>query len=363
MKINEIFRFLEQIAPLSYQENYDNSGLIVGDANSDFVKGIVCLDVSESVLDEAIANNCNLIISHHPLVFQGLKKITHKTAVERILIKAIKNNIVIYAIHTNIDNVIQGVNSCFADKLQLENKRILQTKKQLLKKIVTFVPFEHADTVRSSLFEAGCGFIGNYDSCSYNIEGNGTFRANEQATPFTGEMGKLHIEKEIRIETIFPAYKENNVIAALLRSHPYEEVAYDIYSLDNHHPQVGSGMIGSLPKAMNEKEFLAYLKNKMKLNVIQHSKFTERKIQKVALCGGSGNFLINDAIAQQADVFITGEIRYHDFLTHENDIFLNSIGHYESEIEIKHYLVEKLVEKFTTFVGSKTETNPIGYFS
>jgi len=362
MKIAEILNFLDELAPLSYQENYDNAGLIVGNADDDFSKGLICFDVNERVVNEALSLGCNLIISHHPFLFHPLKKITNQSLVEKILVTAIKNDLALYAVHTNIDNVINGVNNCFSNKLLLEHTHILQPKKQLLKKIVCFVPIDYADKVRTALFDAGCGNIGKYDCCSYTMDGIGTFRAEQQTNPFIGEIGKLHLENESRIETVFPAYKENQIVSALIKSHPYEEVAYDIYNLENTHKQVGSGMIGLLPFAMNEAEFLSYVKEKMNLSLIQHSKLSERKIKKVALCGGSGSFLIPDAISQQADVFITGEIHYHDFLTYENTILLASIGHYESENEIKHYLYEKLIEKFTTFAVSKAETNPIGYY-
>lgn len=362
MKIAEILTYLEDIAPLSYQENYDNAGLIVGDSNLEFIKGLISLDLSLNVIEEAISLGCNLIITHHPFIFHPLKKLSTHSLSETLLIKAIKSDIAIYAMHTNLDNIINGVNYCFSKRLSLNNIQILQSKKQLLRKLVCFVPLDFADKVRSALFDAGCGNIGNYDSCSYNLEGVGSFKAGKETNPFIGEKEKLHFEKEIRIETIFPIYNEQRILSALQKSHPYEEVAYDIYTLENAHPQVGSGIVGFLPTPMKDSEFLFYLKEKMNLSLVQHSTLTGKIIEKVALCGGSGAFLLPDAIAQQADVFITGEIHYHDFLSYEKNLFLTAIGHYESEIEIKHYLYEKLIKKFTTFAVSKTETNPQNYF-
>ncbi|HOF16453.1 MAG TPA: Nif3-like dinuclear metal center hexameric protein [Bacteroidales bacterium] len=361
MKIKDILHFLEELAPLSYQESYDNSGLITGDPEQEFIKGLICLDATENVLEEAIQLGCNLIISHHPVLFHAIKQITNRTPTERILKKAIKHDITIYAMHTNLDNVHHGVNAAFSEKLQLQNTKILKEKKQLLKKIITFTPVEHADNVRNALFDAGGGHIGKYDSCSYNTEGKGSFRASNEAHPYVGKIGELHFENEIRIEMIFPAFKEQTMISALMSSHPYEEVAYDIYQLDNSHSLVGSGMIGELKNEMSETFCLNYIKEKMQLQLLQHSKLLNKTIKKVALCGGSGAFLIPEAVRQQADIFITGEIGYHDFLTYSDDILLVAIGHYESEIAIKHYLYQKLIKNFSNFANSETEATSIFY--
>ncbi len=361
MKIKDILHFLEELAPLSYQENYDNSGLILGDPEKPFVKGIICLDVTENVLDEAIQSGCNLIISHHPIIFHAIKQISHRTPIGRILTKAIKHDLSIYAMHTNLDNIYHGVNEAFSQKISLVNTKILQQKKQLLKKIVTFTPNKYSDKIRKALFDAGAGHIGNYDCCSYNIDGKGSFRPINNAQPYIGKIGEIHFENETRIEIIFPTHKEKEILAALFSTHPYEEVAYDIYSLENTHPLVGAGMIGEINNEMTEINFMNYLKNKLDISVIQHSKLSNNNIKKVAICGGSGSFLITEAIRQQADVFITGEIGYHDFLNYSDTILLVAIGHYESEIAIKHYLHQKLIEKFSNFAVSETEVKSIFY--
>jgi len=361
MKISDIINYLEELAPNSYQESYDNSGLIVGNQDNDFKKGMVCFDITENTLQEAIDNNMNLIISHHPFLFHSIRAVTGKTLVERLLIKAIKHDISIYAMHTNLDNVYEGVNHYMSKKLLLNELSILRPQQKNLKKIITYVPDVYAEKVRNALFDAGGGKIGNYDSCSFNLQGMGTFKANEAANPFVGQKGKIHFENEIRMEMIFPAHKENQIIKSLLENHPYEEPAYDIYLMENQNPMVGSGMKGMLNKPVSEFDFLNNLKTQLDVTIVMHSNPQQRIIKQVAFCGGSGAFLIPDAIKQKADVFVTGEIHYHDFINFADDIFLVSIGHYESEHAIKHYLCEKLIEKFTTFAVSKTETNPVNY--
>jgi dinuclear metal center YbgI/SA1388 family protein len=336
MKISDVIDFLECIAPPSYQENYDNSGLITGNVDNNFKKGLICLDITENTLNEAIAIGANFIVSHHPLIFKSLKSITGKSLVEKLLIQAIKHEITLYAMHTNLDNVYEGVNYSFCEKLLLTNLRVLLPKKQILRKLITYVPLSHAETVRNELFEAGAGHINNYDCCSFNANGIGTFKANDKANPFVGNKNEIHSENETRIEITFPDYKEKQIISTLLKTHPYEEVTYDIYILENPHPQVGSGMIGMLPVKKQTYDFLAFLKEKMKLSQLKYSKIIKKEILTVAFCGGSGAFLIQDAIAQKADVFITGDINYHDFINYGDDILLVAIGHYESEIEIKH---------------------------
>lgn len=362
MKISDIINYLENLIPNSYQESYDNSGLIVGNPDNDFIKGMLCLDVTENTLQEAIDNKENLIIAHHPFLFHSIRTVTGKTLVEKLLIQAIKHDISIYAIHTNLDNIYEGMNYYMSNKLSLNELSILRPQQKNLKKLITYVPEAYVEKVRNALFDAGGGKTGNYDSCSFNLQGMGTFKANEAANPFVGEKGKIHFEKEIRMEMIFPAHKENKIINSLLENHPYEEPAYDIYLMENQNPFVGSGMKGMFINSMSEFEFLNHLKTKLDVEIVMHSKPKERKIKQVAFCGGSGAFLIPDAIKQNVDVFVTGEIHYHDFINYADDIFLVSIGHYESEHAIKHYLCEKLIEKFTTFAVSKTETNPINYF-
>ncbi len=363
MLIKEITDHIELQAPLSLQESYDNAGLIIGDKSSEAKGVLICIDITDEVLEEAINKKCNLIISHHPLIFKGIKKINGKNFTEKLIIKAIKNDLAIYAAHTNLDNIIKGVNSIVADKLGLKNITILSPKKDLLKKLVTFCPLSHADNVRQSLFNNGAGNIGNYDNCSFNIEGKGTFRANENANPFVGEINQLHYEEEVRIEIIFYTYQETRIIEALLKSHPYEEVAYDIYSLQNESTNIGSGIIGELENEESIDEFLSKIKDITKAKGIRHSKIIKNKIKKIALCGGSGSFLIHDAIAASADILITGDIKYHDFFEADNKIILADIGHYESEQFTKELIYSLLIKKFPNFAVfiSDINTNPIFY--
>lgn len=364
MKLAQITNYLEQLAPLNYQEDYDNSGLIVGNANDEVHAALVALDCTEQIVDEAIAKNCNLIITHHPIVFKGLKKLNGKTYVERVVLKAIKNNIALYAIHTNLDHMAYGVNAMICKRLGIQNAKILAPKNNLLKKLVTFCPEAQAAQVRSALFEAGAGHIGNYSECSFNGQGTGTFKAGESTDPFVGEKGTQHHEAEVRIETIFKVQDERKLLLALLESHPYEEVAYDIYPIANKLETVGAGMVGWLSQEMEGHEFLALVKEQMQVKVIRHTALLPKKIKKVAVCGGSGSFLLKDAIAACADAFITADFKYHEFFDAEQHLIVADIGHYESEQFTSNLLIENIQEKFPNFAIRLTEhnTNPINYF-
>ena len=362
--IKDVASYLEKVAPLSLQESYDNAGLLVG-SFSEEVKGIlISLDCTEDIISEAIARKCNLVVSHHPIIFSGLKKLNGKTYVERTVIKAIQNNVAIYAIHTNLDNVMEGVNKKIAEKLGLKNLKILSSRKNQLRKIVTFCPEDHAEKIRSALFAAGCGHIGMYDECSYNLQGTGTFRALEGAKPYIGKKGERHSEVEIRIESVFPAHLENQIVAALIKSHPYETVAYDIYSLENANQDIGSGMVGDCNDEMDEKEFLKYLKNAMQTASIRHSALLNKKVKKVAICGGSGSFLLEAAVQSGADFFVTADYKYHQFFDADKRIVIADIGHYESEQFTSELLKELLVRNFSTFAVRLTElvTNPVQYY-
>jgi len=364
MQIAFIINELENFAPLAYQESYDNCGLIVGDA-SQKCKGILCtLDATEDVIREAISLGCNLVVAHHPIVFSGLKKLNGKNYVERAVIAAIKNDIAIYAIHTNADNIIAGVNDVIANKLGLIDRKILSPKKNLLAKLITFVPTAHLEQVRNALFDAGTGNIGNYSEASFSVEGMGTYTPNEKANPFLGEKGKMHQEAEGRIEVIFPIYTQRKVIKALKEAHPYEEVAYDIIPLSNDFDQVGSGLIGNLPEAVSEAELLTQIKSSFGLQVIKHTPLCNKPIKKVALCGGSGSFLIKDAIAAGADIYITADVKYHEFFDADGKIVIADIGHWESEQFTVDLLIDIISTKFPTFAVLKSEvnTNSVRYF-
>ena len=363
MKLSELIQQLEAFAHPSLQESYDNAGLIIGNANTEVSKAIICLDAIEAVVDEAIAEKANLIIAHHPIIFSGLKKLNGKNYVERVIIKAIQHNIAIYAIHTNLDNVLQGVNQKIAEKLGLINCKILSPKKNLLKKLVTFVPVEFAEKVRNGLFEAGAGNISNYDECSFNITGKGTFRGNENTNPSIGRKGNREELEEISMELIFNSFEENKILKALFSHHPYEEVAYDIYALENNHPQIGAGLIGELEIETDEVSFLQNTKKSLQTNCIRHSHFTQKKVKKVAVCGGSGSFLLSKAIQAGADAFVTGDFKYHEFFDADGKILIADVGHYESEQFTIDLLYDYLSKKNHTFALLKTKinTNSVNY--
>lgn len=363
MRIKEIISTVEQLAPIPLQEDFDNSGVQVGDINQEAKGVLISIDLTENVIDEAISLGCNVIISHHPLLFRALKSITGKNYIERCVIKALKNDIVIYSAHTNLDNAVDGVNYRLAEMIGLQDVRILAPKSNSLLKLVTFVPEAHAEYVRTALFNAGAGNIGNYDSCSYNIKGEGSFRAGEEANPFVGNVGEVHYENEIRIETILPKFRQPDVLRALLSVHPYEEPAYDFYSLSNSWSQSGSGIVGVLPEPMPEQEFLYLLKDVFQLPIIQHTKMHNREIRDVAICGGAGSFLIPNAISYGADAFITGEARYNDFYDVEDKLLFAVLGHYESEICTKDIFFDVISKKYTNFAVYKSsfDSNPIKY--
>lgn len=361
--IKQITQFLEGIAPPAYQESYDNSGLIVGNYEAKITGVLTSLDMTEDVVDEAIKKKCNLIIAHHPILFKPLKSLTGKNYVEKTILKAIKHDIALYAIHTNLDNVQGGVNFHIGERLGLKNIKILAPKSQILSKLTTFCPKEHSQKVLDALWNAGAGQIGNYQNCSFQLEGTGTFQPNEKANPFLGEQGKLEEASEIRIEVVFPTYLQRKIIQTLKQAHPYEEVAYYLHHLENENQEIGSGAIGELSNEMNEKDFLIYLKEKMNLKVLKHTTLLNKSIKKVAVCGGSGIFLLRTAIASKADIFITADVKYHEFFDTENKIVLADIGHYESEIFTKELLHKVLSEKFPNIAVqiSQTNTNPVYY--
>lgn len=364
MKLKEIVKAFGEKAPFSLQESYDNSGIQYGNPDQEVSKGMVCIDITEAVVEEAVEKGCDLIISHHPLLFKGIRSLDGSHFTHRTLIKAIKNDVCLVSVHTNLDSVMTGVNEKFARKLGLEKLQILDKKKGLLKKLVVFCPSDHVETVRNAIFNAGAGEIGEYDCCSFNIEGQGSFRAGDHTHPFVGEKGKVHFEREVRIETILPGYLQNKVIKAMIEAHPYEEVAYDLYPLDNVFDKAGMGMIGYLPHDMEEVAFLELLRDSLSSEGIRHSSFTGKTIRKVALCGGSGSFLRDKAKAAGADAFVTADIKFHEFFDGEGILLMADVGHYESEQFTKEILYEIVTKKFTNFalLISDQNTNPVRYF-
>ncbi len=364
MNLKEITDFLEQKAPLGLQESYDNSGLLIGSQTQQVKKALIALDVTHEVMDEAIQNGCDLLISHHPLIFKGLKRLNGNNLVEELVLKAVKNDLAVYAIHTNLDNVSGGVNGALAQEIGLQNTRVLSSKTGQLNKLVVFCPQGHAEAVRNSMLEAGAGHIGNYSHCSFNAEGQGSFQAGEGAHPFVGEKDKLHFEEEVRIETIVPAWRISGVLQAMLKVHPYEEVAYDLYPLQNTSNRIGSGLIGTLDTETDVEDFLRSLKIKLKASGLRHGPFHNgRKVKTVALCGGSGSFLMEDAFRQGADLFVTADLKYHDFFLYQGKMTLVDAGHYETEQFTKALLFDLLTKKFPNFALqiSSMNTNPVSF--
>lgn len=363
MKLKQIINILEEMAPLSYAEDFDNVGLLVGNIETEISGILVCHDALETVIDEAIAKNSNLVVCFHPILFSGLKKITGKDYVEKSVIKAIKNDIAIYAVHTALDNHKNGVNKIFCDALGLKNIKILVPKQNFIQKLVTYTIPENAEKLRNALFDAGAGKIGNYEDCSFNSQGIGTYMGNENSNPEIGERFEFIETQEIKIEVTFEKHLQSKILKALFSNHVYEEVAYEIYALQNTHQNIGLGMIGELENSMNETEFLHFVKAKMQCGAIRHSELLNKPIKKVAVLGGSGSFAIKNAKHSGADVYLTADLKYHDFYQSENQILLADIGHYESERFTKNYIVDFLKEKITNFavVLSEENTNPVKY--
>jgi len=363
MKIRDITNAIAAFAPLQYQESYDNAGLLFGNADWEVTGVLLTLDATEAVIEEAIEKGCNLVVAHHPIVFGGLKKINGNNYVERVAINAIKNDIAVYAAHTNLDNVRKGVSDMMASKLQLTDCRVLDPKRELLGKLYTFVPHAQAEKVLNALFSAGAGHIGNYSEASFHVAGTGTYKAEEGAQPYIGQVGQRHLEPETKLEVIFPLYLESRVIQALLESHPYEEVAYDVIKLGNVYKEVGSGLIGNLPQAMDELAFLHLVKTQFRTGCVRYTPLRGKPIQKVALCGGAGSFLLKKAIMAGADAYISADFKYHEFFDADNQIVIADVGHFESEQFTVELFYHILTEKFRNFAPLKStiRTNPVNY--
>lgn len=363
MKLLDVIKHIEDFAPLAIQESWDNGGLIVGDVNQEISGVVVCLDVSESVVDEAIEQGCNLVLSHHPIIFKGVKKLTEATAEQRVIRKAIKNDIAIYAAHTSLDNSQCGINAYLAEKLGLSNVSILAPKEDFLYKVVTYVPTFHAEQVRNAMFQAGAGGIGNYESCSYNIDGKGSFLAGEGANPFVGKVGEVHFEDEVRIETVAPKHKLSSVIRALLAAHPYEEPAYDVFQTQIPWQQAGLGVIGELENAMTEDKFFELLKAVFHTPTFRHSPRLGKQVKKIAICSGSGADFIRNAKAVGVDAYLTGDVSYHRFFEHDNQMLIVDLGHAETELPTKELFCRELNRRINELrvVASLRETPQMQY--
>lgn len=364
MTISEVISKIENRIPLQQAEDFDNVGLLCGVSDRNVSGILVCHDALENVVEEAIQKNCNLIVCFHPIIFSGLKSLTGKNYVERAVLKAIENKIAIYAIHTAFDNDFFGVNHGICSQLGLKDLKILQPKKNNLKQLTVFVPKDHSEKVKEALFSAGAGNIGFYDECSFTLNGNGTFRPIEGSNPFSGQQNIRENADEDMISVIFEDYKKGRIISALKAAHPYEEVAYQVYQLDNDNQHTGLGMYGDFEEAVDEQEFLRFVKEKFGLELIKHSDFTHKKIKRVGVLGGSGASGIKAALAQKCDAYLTGDIKYHDYFLAESKMMICDIGHYESEQFVTQQLFEILSQKFSTFAISKSieKTNPVNYF-
>ena len=363
MIVQDVIDHLEALSPLAYAEDFDNVGLLVGNKHDEVTGILVTLDTLEAVVDEAIANNCNLIVSFHPIVFKGLKRFNGNSYVERVVMKAIKHGIAIFAIHTALDNAMQGVNAMICEQLNILNPKILIPQAGTIKKLTTYVPLNEANSLREALFNSGAGELGNYSHCSFNIEGTGTFMGNEKSNPSLGKKGEVHSEQEVKLTMTFAKHLESKILQTLFKVHSYEEVAYEVITLDNKNQDIGMGMIGELESPISTKDFLNEVKEKMNSGCIRHSKFLDKPVSKVAVLGGSGSFAISAAKAYGADVFITADLKYHDFFQAEDRIVLADIGHYESEQYTKNLLESYLKKKIPNFaiILSKTNTNPVKY--
>lgn len=371
MTIKEVTTLIETWAPLPYAEDFDNVGLLVGYPDTKVAGILIAHDALENVVDEAINDNCNLIVCFHPIIFKGIKKFNGNNYVERVVMKAIKYDIAIYAIHTALDNAFEGVNAAICNALGLEKRQILIPQKNTIKKLLTYVPVSKITEVRDALFKVGAGGIGNYDECSFTVQGIGTFNGNEYSNPTKGEKGTTQYEDEIQLGITFHKHLQSVVIKTLLKVHPYEEVAYEITTLENTNQHIGMGMIGSLSNEFSEKDFLTHVKKSLPTGCIRHSNLLEKPISKVAVLGGSGSFAIASAKRAGAQAFITADLKYHDFYQAENDILLVDVGHYESEQFTKTILAEHLTKKIANFAPalaegniliSKQNTNPVKYF-
>jgi len=363
MIVKEVTGILEELAPLAHAEDFDNVGLLVGEGNQEVMGILVTLDTLENVVDEAIAHNCNLIVSFHPIIFSGLKKLTGATYVQRVVIKAIQHKIAIYSMHTALDNSIDGVNAKICDVLGIMEPKILIPQKNTIKKLTTYAPLEAVEDLKNALFEAGAGTIGNYSNCSFTTNGTGSYKANEKANPTKGQIGKTHFEEEMQVNITFTSSVEKKVMNALFKNHPYEEVAYEVLTLENTNQDIGMGMIGSLKNPMKDIDFLTIVKGRMHALGIRHSALLGKNIEKVAVLGGSGAFAIKAAKAAGADLFITADVKYHQFFEAEDCMVIADIGHFETEQFTKNLLVDYLTKKIPNFAVrlSESKTNPIKY--
>lgn len=367
MLIKEIIDAIESIAPLPLQEEWDNCGVQVGPTDNECTGVMVCVDCTPVVVEEAIAMNCNLIVSHHPLIFGGIKQLTGKTEAERCVINAVTAGLTIYSSHTALDNSPNGISHRMASLLGLEDVDVLVPREADQLKLVAYVPVSKLDDVRLALFDAGAGAIGNYDFCSFATDGRGSFRALDGANPYVGEVSQLHFEDESRLEVLLPRWKRRDVELALRQVHPYEEPAYEFSEVVAASRPAGSGCVGHLPQPMTVAQLALFAKERFGCQAVRlscyHGDPMVHTVRRVAVCGGAGGSFIGAVKRSGADAYITADLRYHDFVDYGKRLALIDVGHFNSEQCAKEIFYQLICEKFPNFAvhTSKNEKNPIQY--
>ena len=362
MTVGDLCGWLEQRAPLRFQEDYDNSGLLVGQRSWTVTGVLCCLDADEAVVHEAVARGCNVVLSHHPIVFKGLKRLTGATAVERTVALALKHNVALYAGHTNWDSIQGGVSFSLAQRLGLVAPRIMMPRGGELLNLVVYVPAEHASPVAEAAFGAGAGRIGAYDECHFSGSGTGTFRPLDGAQPFVGQIGVREVADEHRLEFVLPKHRKSAVQQAVWAAHPYEEVAHSWISLDNSWSEVGYGAVGNLPEPIRLGDFLAVCAAQLGAESVRYSTSSlDRIVQRIAVCGGSGAEFAGAAAAAGADAYVTGDLKYHGFQDPPGGLVLVDVGHGESERPFIDDWAELIRSEFVTFAVliSETDNRPV----
>lgn len=371
--VKNIESTLSQLAPAMLKMDYDNVGLQVGDSSSKVKKILVSLNITSEVAEEAVKKKCDLIVSHHPLIFRPLKNIRAGEGNSDIIIKLVRNNISYIACHTNFDSVKQGVSFLLAEKIGLKNPKVLVTSKEIRKssyienyKLTVYVPKTHLFLLKKALAEAGAATIGEYDFCYFEQEGTGSFRPGIKATPHIGEKEKLSEITEIKLETIVPVRTVSSVIKALLQTHPYEEPAYDLYKLENDFQNYGLGAIGDLEKEVSMNEFLKIVTNKLKIDNVRFSRpENSKRIKRVAVMGGSGGDMWRKALSQGADAYLTAECDHHTFLDAKGKLFIVEATHQATEQFAVQGLTNYIKSKYANLevVTSQEDCDPILYYN
>ncbi|WP_353892287.1 Nif3-like dinuclear metal center hexameric protein [Proteinivorax hydrogeniformans] len=364
LAIAEITKELESIAPKSLAYfSKDNNGLLVGDSSQKVNKVMVTLDITEDIMEYAIKSKCDLIISHHPIIFGGIDKIDTKSKTGRIIIKAIQNNISIYAAHTNLDVAWGGVNDSLAKKLGLKVTGVLdKIEASKYYKVVVFVPLDYKEKVLDAMAQQGAGNIGDYSHCTFTTLGEGTFKPLEGSNPFLGETGNLETVKEVKIESIVSSDRLGGVLSGMKNAHPYEEVAYDVLPLQNNPDVYGLGRTTVLEAPITSIELANHVKKELNCTAVKFFGDKGKKVSKVAVLGGSGGSLIKKAKKLNCHAIITSDVDYHQGqLADELDICIIDPGHYHTEVVIVEDIAQKLNKVFSGKVDFQTALNNCPY--